>query len=790
MRPLRLALLAAGSALFPLAAAGSAASSATAAAASAPAPAASAPTASAPAASGLDIEALLAPAEAPQLENAGIWKAEPTMVCHTSAYRSGEFLNQGCVYDDQGAQLVPTNWPEHAITPAYTYPSDAAYRGNAADIVEVRVKPLPDATAFRITYNSMVDPALVGTTIALGGSATTAHPAPHGANTTMPAELFVTVHGESGDIVDAASGTTTSVTPEVHVDVARRQLTVQVPHTAFDPGTEVVRMAAAAGLWDAERDQFRLPQLLADEDTPGGSVLTDLTPSAYFDVAFRYDEPFDSPWRNDDQKVALAQGDISRFHADVDFAKLAAHANDDLSGTRMGVPTTGHIERLYPTHFESAQGRRLPSDPNGPPVGAFTQQHGPVDGFDGDEVSSQFGWVCRDECIPDLPGRLQRYVAYVPEIARPAEGYASLLWTPGFAQTANDQVYDPGMFEAFPTKTKDLFHKFAERAGAPTVVIAVDGRGNDEWFYGESGASVIEALGDARRAFGLDPTRTVMSGFSSGAYGANKLSLQFPDLFSKAFICDGLNKAPSIPGLNGIFDVLPLDTGTQHEPGSTLTPLLPSRRNQPVVEWAGLPNSYIPYDIPRERAQAYIAGDYDFQFTTWIGASSEHVVLCANGTWDVATRHLGDMRGVDDPFHVTYVRNPAMDDPQSGLVGNHAYWVTGIETRSEDPTDLGTIDVVSQGFGLTEAPTQAVVLGSGIQAGTTVPLNGYTTETRTPKPPIETASADRLVVTAENIGEITIDPRQAEVTCAVELDVTTDGPMTVHLVGCGDRTFA
>lgn len=779
MRPARPALMAAGALLLPIVA-GNAATAAV-------------PdlvfSADEPAAPRTVDDLLEAPARAPQLENTGIWKAEPTMVCHSSAYRKGEFLNQGCVYDDQGAQLVPTNWPEHAITPAYTYPENPDYRANAADIVEVRVKPQPDATAFRVTFNTMLDPELVGTTIALGNSADP-RPAPHGANTVMPAKMFVTVHGTTGDIVDAATGDTLTEKPSVSVDLVRRQLTVTVPHSAFDPRRGNARIAAAAGLWDAEKDRFLLPQLVADKTHPGGAVATDVaSPSAYFDVAFRYGEPFDSPWRNDHQKTALAAGDISRFHADVDFGKLAAGGDDDLAGTPMGVPASGYIERIYPTHYESRQGRRLVTDPGGPTIGSLTQQNGPVDGLDGSTVSAQFGWVCRDECVPDLPGQLQRYVAYVPKIEAPAGGYASLLWTPGFAQTPNDQVYDPGMLEASPTKDKDLFHKFAERPNAPTVVIAVDGRGNDEWFYGQSGASVIEALGDARRAYDLDPARTVMSGFSSGAYGANKLSLQFPDLFSKAFICDGLNKAPSIPGLNGVFDVTPVDTGTQHEPGSTLTPLLPSRRNQPVVEWAGLPNSYIPYDIPRERAQAYIAGDYDFQFTTWVGASSEHVVQCANGTWDVATKRLGDMRGVQNPHHVTYVRNPAMDDPASGMVGSRAYWVSGIETRSEIETDLGTIDVVSRGFGRADAPTEPVVLGGGIEPGTTVPLNPYTTETRTPKAPLTVAKADVLKITATNISEITIDPRRAQVTCSADLKVTTDGPLTVHLLGCGDHTF-
>ncbi|HTZ87336.1 MAG TPA: hypothetical protein VMB05_11775, partial [Solirubrobacteraceae bacterium] len=52
-------------------------------------------------------------AQAPQLENAkgSGWHAEPILVSGASAYRRGEFLYQGYVYDDHGAKetLDPTN---------------------------------------------------------------------------------------------------------------------------------------------------------------------------------------------------------------------------------------------------------------------------------------------------------------------------------------------------------------------------------------------------------------------------------------------------------------------------------------------------------------------------------------------------------------------------------------------------------------------------------------------------------------------------------------------------------
>ena len=160
-----------------------------------------------------------------------------------------------------------------------------------------------------------------------------------------------------------------------------------------------------------------------------------------------------------------------------------------------------------------------------------------------------------------------------------------------------------------------------ERPDNPTLVVGTDARGADQWAYGQSGASNFETWADVARRFKLDPTKTAMGGFSSGAYSANKLSLTFPDVFGKAFICDGLDVAPSFPTQNGVADKLPVDTTTVHEPGSTISPLLPSRRNQPVMEWAGSTDDFIPYNITRTRADLYAAGDYDYEFITWHSAS-------------------------------------------------------------------------------------------------------------------------------------------------------------------------
>jgi hypothetical protein len=47
--------------------------------------------------------------------------------------------------------------------------------------------------------------------------------------------------------------------------------------------------------------------------------------------------------------------------------------------------------------------------------------------------------------------------------------------------------------------------------------------------------------------------------------------------------------------------------------------------------------------------------------------------------------------------------------------------------------------------------------------------------------------ADRLVVETTNIARATIDPKRARLSCDAELEVTTDGPLSIRLAGCERR---
>jgi hypothetical protein len=209
---------------------------------------------------------------------------------------------------------------------------------------------------------------------------------------------------------------------------------------------------------------------------------------------------------------------------------------------------------------------------------------------------------------------------------------------------------------------------------------------------------------------------------------------------------------------------------------------------------------FIPYQITRARADAYAAGNYDYEFLSWTGVASEHGVMCNNGVWQTMTPWLGDMRRHPDPVRVVYVRNPKMDDPVTGLVGDHAYWLSDIQTRSDTPDFRGTIDVRSDGFGagepkwipakrkLDSVPSNGVFAGNP-QVPVKLPVNPFIREWRDRPDRPATAAADTLHIVAKNIGRVTIDPKRARVGCNATLNVKTDGPLIVTPRGCASRRF-
>ena len=124
-----------------------------------------------------------------------------------------------------------------------------------------------------------------------------------------------------------------------------------------------------------------------------------------------------------------------------------------------------------------------------------------------------------------------------------------------------------------------------------------------------------------------------------------------------------------------------------------------------------------------------------------------------------------------------------MDVPGRGLIGNHAYWLSGIAVRDPAISPRGTIDVLSRGFGVGDPAASATQSGAGVTTGN-LGLQAYVSQFKTWGLPPPAPVTNRLDIVARNVGAVTVDVRRAKVSCDAALAVDSDGPLTVTLQGC------
>ncbi|HEY4824489.1 MAG TPA: hypothetical protein VIH49_05515, partial [Solirubrobacteraceae bacterium] len=469
-------------------------------------------------------------------------------------------------------------------------------------------------------------------------------------------------------------------------------------------------------------------------------------PPAFFDVAFRFNaqEPMPgtpgaqtetSPayWRESAQAQALASGDISAFHADVDFAKLKAKSEDDMPGQPTGVPQSGAFDRILASHFSDGQGADYATG----------------------------GCGSSSACIGEMRGQLLPYAIYIPSGAQPSAGWGATLLLHSLSANYNQFA---------GTKNQS---EFAAR-GQGSIVFTPSGRGPDGWYYDHAGAETFEVWADVAAHYHLNPSFTDIAGYSMGGYGTYKFASQFPDLFARA--------QPTVgpPGL-GVW-VPPAEP----QPGAnqSLTErMLASVRNVPFLIWDETTDELVPIAGVLEQVKAFDDLGYRYEFDQF--QAGEHLTLALNDEYAPAAAFLGTETIDPDPAHVTYVYNPTMDFAADGTAAGHAYWVYDVGLReSGGAAPLGSVDVRSQAFGKGDPPAQETQHGAGALTGGQIPAIPYTSQSKAWGPAPAQTAADALDLTASNVSHVTIDAARAKVDCKAQLHVTTDGPLTVTLADC------
>jgi putative cell wall-binding protein/dienelactone hydrolase len=666
------------------------------------------------------------------------WRAEPLLVSGAQALVDGEYLYQGWLYDDNGGAGVVDPEDEQrtqflfaGLRGTLTYPDDEVFADNAADLVELRVAVDDAATRVRVTLGTLLDGDRTGFTMAIGDSETP-QPWPHGAGVRSPARLFLTTHGTTGELLDAATGQALEPAPTVTVDLDRNQIEIAIPRSAWDPARDVVPLRAGVGLWDPAADAYLAPMATASATAPGGAGPAG---AALFDMAFRTDEPMpdwevigaaatiaDSAaviqtvencfWRDCAQADALRQGDVSAFVAEVDFGALADGVTD-LST----VPTTGPLNRILPSAFAPQRGEGIDFD-------AACGRH-PTD------------------CDGSFHGPLQPYTIFVPDGDAPPTGWPLVVLL--HPSTGNHNVALGSGYQ----------RQMGTVDGGAIVITALarDAQGD---FTDLAEAEVFEVWADVARRYPLDPSRTVLTGYSMGAGGTYKLAERWPDLFARGF---GAAAVPRSGGLEG-----------QH---------LDALHATPTMVWIGGGDEGSTVD--QQAALLAELDDQDLPHQVWQFPTSDHLTLATNDEWGPAVDFLSGAVIDPDPVRIRYVVDPANDHADVGVVADHAFWLSGIRTTGGP----GVLDVRSEGFGRTEGEVTAPATGQGaVEGGNRGPMPYHATWVDPPAP-VDAPAADVLHLDLQGVSRLTVDLARARLSCGGRAEVISDVPVTLDLPDCG-----
>jgi len=686
------------------------------------------------------------PPAAPQLQSHDQrFRAEPLLVSGTEAYVAGEYLYQDYLYDDHGSMAMPVDAANQTATDptvvpgvglsadalvynvgSITYPTDPVYAGNAADLVEFRAAPGPDATAYRFTLNALkrADTTIISLALDTDHNAATGTSVlPRDPGLPVPGtDAVLTTWGTGAEVSTfSPAGQLLSTTPvAVEADLTSSQITVTVPHSVQDP-TGTVRSTLLAGLRDPATGGWLRPGPQASTTAPGGAGVDDPTPSGVFNVGFRFDEAVQHRNTPPDevQAVALQKHDVTPFAHEIDFGALAAGV------TRSTVPATGLQIRIFPSRLSLGTGRQ--------------------------------------DTFPEELGQLQPYSLHIPPSGATSHPHPLLL-----ATHSNGQHY--WQYDG----TKIMTQLGDER---DSVVVSPLGRGHDGWYVDSSEYDVFEAWADAARHTSLDPNRTAIYGYSMGGYAAYRLGGLYPDLFGKAFSVVGP------PGKKIWVPPAPPTDGIQ-----TLSNLwLENTRNLPYLNLAQASDELVPSVGPISQnlgnpalgIKGFDQLGYRFRFLLF--GTGEHYTLAALGyDFPVARDFLGDAAVDRDPAHVTFAYLPGSDDAGLGLVHDHAYWLSDVRVADlgAGPGAKGVVDVRSRGFG-TGDPASTAEQTAGVMG---IP---YVENGRTWGPAPETPVENRADVTLTNVSAAAVDLARARLSATrpVTVAATADHAASLTLTG-------
>jgi hypothetical protein len=657
------------------------------------------------------------------------------MVSGTERYVAGEYSYTDFLYDDD----------------ATTYPSDfRRYAGNAGDLAELRISTRDKGgLAVRFTLNTMMVPDSTILTLAFdsdrnaktGGSTLPRDPG-------MPfpgTDRVLTTWGKGAEWSRWNGSHWITVPLKAHADTQANQVTVTLPKAVAKP-TGKWRATLATGLYDPTTGGWLGP------DTTAAPVLGDVPATApggskIINLGFRLGEVPAAPPRNEvlgsgspdsQQKAALAAGEPTRLAHTLDFDLMRR------GGAYDNVPKLGMMYRIFASRLRSV---RVSTD-------ADPAKGNPRQLSEGKDIDSLHGRYLSP---------LQPYALYVPT------GYE-----PGRPAPMTYFLHCDGCFY-YDLNNSD--NPVVQQVGEArnSIVLAPASRGKSGFYVGQHEYDLFEAWNDVARHFTLDPRRTALWGGSMGAHGAYRMALLHPHLFARA-----------VAGAPGMCRGLWYLAGCTGGDDTVLARWTENARNIVVFHLADTFSELTFYPGTFEFVLGPAVNGYHsyeslgYRYKLW-SVMADHVLIGADHPQ--VTEFLGQHVIEPEPFHVTWARMPSTDFPSAGLVHDRAYWLSEITLRdASGALAKGVVDAVSLGFGKSDPTSYQTV-----KPGVTNTNMAYVETERHWNSPGTVRKENRIRITATNIAALTIDPVAAHVTCDVKVDVQSDGPVKVYLLGCPAR---
>jgi hypothetical protein len=678
----------------------------------------------------------------PELQVKPPFRAAPLLVSGTDAYRRGEYLYQDYLLDDHGADTVPglgssAQWGSQPLfSPTagdVRYPIARRFAGEAADLVEFRVKPTRKALVYRITF---AVPSPPGTVVAgIGISTSLRHNPqaaawPYGAGVTSPGlGRFITAWGTGGAVTRYANqGANHRPTPlppgSVRWNRARAQMTIRVPRSLMNPRHRTWRYVAGTGLWSGRAWVPASPGAQPQPTDPVSGNPNVAAP-AVFNLAFRFHEPVLSSQEAPGSGYTTAPG-VGNWFEDGQARNLAAHTSGD----------------DYATVNFGALARRARK---------FLHRPGRVQARI--YGSRQFAGGVDHGTFPEFAGALQPYLLRVPPSYRP--GHPAPLLFSLHPSNSGYTVYNVSIPNWGP-ELGDSRH---------SLVVTPLSRGlngpdpNSGAFTGAAELDFFDVWRDVARHFVIDRSRVSLSGYSLGGYDDYALAETWPGLFANVFSVVG---APPSNGMN--------------------TELLGNLRWEPVMAWNQADDSEVPYTDAHAADQKLTA--LGLRHEAWTFPAGGHLGPALRDDWRQAVPWLNATRLVSDPPRIDYGYYPALDDRRYGLIHDHAYWLSHLRlarhrTRAE-------VTARSLAFGMGD-PTARQYSRPGESGGTVAAVHGVRWS-RIPRQ----RSQNELQLTLRGVAALQVDGRGARLSPRhLTVEITTDTPANVRidLEACGRRAW-